>query len=200
MKKSLTTIAAIAVGAMILAAPSIAQQPGPGAGNPPSERGPGNGPGYGPGNGPGMRGGPGWGPGMMMGPGMMGWGGPGGRGGMAGFGGMCNPRAAGLAEWKMERIEKVVKPNETQRAALEALRTASTKAAEMVSAACPQDVPASAPARLEAMEKRMDVMLQAIKTVRPAFDAFFATLNDEQKAQLNNNAGPRGWGWHGWRG
>ena len=188
MKKLLTTIASIAVVATILAAPSIAQQPGPGAGNPPSERGPGYG--------PGMRGGPGWGPGMMMGPGMMGWGGPGGgQGGM-----MCNPRAAGLAEWKMERIEKVVKPNDSQRAALEILRTASAKAAEMVTSACPQDFPASATARLEAMEKRMEVMLQAIKTVRPAFDAFFATLNDEQKAQLNNNAGPRGWGWHGWRG
>ena len=69
----------------------------------------------------------------------------------------------------------------------------------MISAACPQDIPASAPARLEAMEKRLDTMLQAIKTVRPAFDAFYATLTDEQKAKLNG-AGPRGWGWHGWRG
>ena len=174
MKKLL---ALIAVGGMLLAAPAFAQ-PGPGYG-------------------PGMRNGSGWGPGMMMGPGMMGWGG--GGGGMAGFGGMCNPRAAGLAEWRMERIERAVKPNESQRAALDALKTASTKAAEMISAACPQDIPASAPARLEAMEKRMDSMLQAIKTVRPAFDAFFATLTDEQKAKLNG-AGPRGWGWHGWRG
>jgi hypothetical protein len=126
---------------------------------------------------------------------MMGWGG---RGGMAGVAGMCDPRAAGLAEWRMERIEQVVKPNEAQRAALDTLRTASTKAAEMISAACPQDFPASAPARLEAMEKRMDTMLQAIKTVRPAFDAFYATLTDEQKARLNT-AGPRRWGWRGWR-
>ena len=140
--------------------------------------------------------GPSWGPGMMMGPGMMGWGG---GGGMAGFGGMCNPRAAGLAEWRIARIERAVKPNESQRAALDALKTASTKAAEMISAACPQEIPASAPARLEAMEKRMETMLQAIKTVRPAFDAFYATLTDEQKAKLNG-AGPRGWGWHGWRG
>lgn len=136
---------------------------------------------------------------MMMGPGMMGWGG-GGRGGRGAFAGMCDPRAAGLAEWRMERIERVVKPNEAQRAALDTLRTASTKAAEMIAAACPQDFPTSAPARLEAMEKRMDSMLQAIKTVRPAFDAFYATLTDEQKARLNSTAGPRGWGWHGWRG
>jgi hypothetical protein len=49
------------------------------------------------------------------------------------------------------------------------------------------------------MEKRLDAMLVAIKIVRPAFDAFYATLNDEQKARINTG-GPRRWGWHGWRG
>ena len=188
MKKLLAIAASVAIAGLVLTVPVGAQRAGSGAGNPPTERGPGNGPG-------GMRG-SGWGPGMMMGPGMMGGGG---RGGMGGFAGMCNPSGAGLAEWRMERIERLVKPTEAQRATLDGLRTASTKAAEMISAACPQDFPASAPARLEAMEKRMDTMLQAIKTVRPAFDAFYATLTDEQKASLNT-AGPRGWGWRGWRG
>jgi hypothetical protein len=40
-------------------------------------------------------------------------------------------------------------------------------------------------------------MQQAIKIVRPAFDAFYATLDDEQKARINTG-GPRRWGWHGW--
>ena len=57
----------------------------------------------------------GWGPGMMMGPGMMG---PG------GFGFMCNPRAAGFAEWRMQRIESAVRPTEAQRPALNELRNA----------------------------------------------------------------------------
>ena len=56
-------------------------------------------------------------------------------------------------------------------------------------------MPASATARLELMEKRLETMQQAIKIVRPAFDAFYATLNDEQKA---NTGGPRHWGWRGW--
>ena len=77
------------------------------------------------------------------------------------------------------------------------LRTASAKAADIVAAACPREFPESATARLELMEKRLDAMQQAIKTVRPAFDAFYATLNDEQKARVNTN-GPRRWGWHGW--
>lgn len=136
-------------------------------------------------------GGPGWGPGMMMGPGMMG----GGRGGRAG---MCDPRAAGMAEWRMERIERLIKPTDAQRTALEGLRTASTKAAETIATACPKEFPAGASARMEAMEKRMEAMLAAIKTVRPAFDAFYATLTDEQKKSLDGR-GPRGWGWHRWR-
>lgn len=123
-----------------------------------------------------------------MGPGMM-------SGGMRG---MCSPRGAGLAEWRMERIERIIQPTEAQRSALNALRDASTKAAETITAACPRELPANAPARLELMEKRMEAMLAAVKTVRPAFDAFYATLTEEQKVRINK-AGPRRWGWHGWR-
>jgi hypothetical protein len=47
------------------------------------------------------------------------------------------------------------------------------------------------------MEKRMEAMLEAIKAVRPAFEAFYATMTDEQKARLDS-VGPRRWGWH-WR-
>jgi LTXXQ motif family protein len=192
MKPFLMSTAAIAIAGTLLAAPAVAQPGSPSPGNPPAAGGPGSGggPGAGPGPGYGPRGG--WGPGMMMGPGMMGWG-----GGMGGMGAICDPRGAGLAEWRMERIERLITPNEAQRAALDNLRTASTKAAEIVAAACPREFPEGATARLELMEKRLDAMQQAIKTVRPAFDAFYATLNDEQKARVNTG-GPRRWGWHGW--
>lgn len=190
--KSKHTVAIAAVVAAILMAPvAFAQQPGPGSGNPPAASGPTPGSGPGPGYG-----GRGWGPGMMMGPGMMGWGG---RGGMGGFAGMCDPRGAGMAEWRMDRIARLINPNDAQRKALDDLRTASTKAAETIAAACPRDFPASASARMELMEKRLEAMLAAVKTVRPAFDAFYATLNDEQKARINSG-GPRHWGWRGWRG
>ena len=112
MKPFLMSAAAIAIAGTLLAAPAIAQPAGPGPGNPPAAGGPGPvtdpagpGPGYGP------RGG--WGPGMMMGPGMMGWG-----GGRAAWAPICDPRGAGLAEWRMERIERLITPNEAQRAAL----------------------------------------------------------------------------------
>jgi hypothetical protein len=194
MKPFLISAAAIAIAGTLLVAPAIAQPAGPGPGNPPAAGGPGSGGGPGAGPGPGAGYGPrgGWGPGMMMGPGMMGWG-----GGAGGMGAVCDPRGAGLAEWRMERIERLITPNEAQRTALNDLRTASTKAAEIVAAACPREFPESATARLELMEKRLDSMQQAIKIVRPAFEAFYATLNDEQKARINTS-GPRRWGWHGW--
>lgn len=189
MKSLLTSAAILAIAATALTTPATSQTSGSGQANPPAAGSPGAGPGPGPGPGPGY--GPrghGWGRGMMMGPGMM---------GMGGMGAMCDPRGAGLAEWRMERIERLVNPNDAQRAALDNLRNASTKAAEIIAAACPREFPASATGRLELMEKRLDAMQQAIRTVRPAFDAFYATLNDEQKARVNTS-GPRHWGWHGW--
>jgi hypothetical protein len=136
----------------------------------------------------------GWGPGMMMGPGMMRghgmWGG--------GFSGMCNPRFAGLAEWRGDEIERAVKPTDAQQTALKELRAASTKAAETLTAACPNDLPRTSGERLAFMEKRMEAMLAAVKTVRPAFDAFYASLTAEQKDRLDA-AGPRRWGWQRWR-
>jgi LTXXQ motif family protein len=187
MKSFLMSAAAIAVGAMILVTPAITQTSNSAPANPPAagSSGPGGEAGPGPGYGPR---GYGWGRGMMMGPGMMGG---------SGMGAVCDPRGAGLAEWRMERIERLVSPTEAQRAALNDLRTASAKAAEIIAAACPREFPASATARLELMEKRLDAMQRAIKTVRPAFDAFYATLNEEQKAGINTS-GPRHWGWRGW--
>lgn len=132
-------------------------------------------------------GGRGWEPGVMMGPGMMGR-----------IGELCGPRAAGMAEWRMERITRVITPTAEQKTALNNLLDASRKAAEIVSSACPRELPGSATARMALMESRLEAMLQAVKTVRPAFDAFYGTLSDEQKARLNT-LGPRRWGWRGWR-
>lgn len=128
-----------------------------------------------------------YGRGTMMGPGMMGRG---------GFGRMCNPAAAGLAEWRVDRLEQVVKPTEAQRAKFDELKTASNKAADLMRNACATDFPKTAVGRMEVMEKRADTMLQAIKTVRPAMETFYATLSDEQKTRLDSNTGrSRFWRW-----
>lgn len=132
----------------------------------------------------------GWmGPGTMMGPGMMG----------RGFGALCNPGSAGFAQWRIDRIENVVRPNDTQRAALNDLRAASTKARDSLVTSCPKDEPNTSVERLSFMEKRMEAMLAAIRIVRPAFEAFYSTLDSDQKSRLDAmGPGRRGWGWR-WR-
>lgn len=132
---------------------------------------------------------PGWGPGTMMGPGMM---------HARGFGWMCSPQAAGLAEWQLKRIERSVKPSNDQERKLADLRTASTKAAEIIRGACPKDFPPTSAARLAVMEERVEALLRAVKTVRPAFADFYNSLDADQRAKLDGG-GPRRWGWRLWR-
>ncbi len=126
---------------------------------------------------------------MMMGPGMMGGG---------GFGFFCNPRMAGFAEWRPEEIEEAVKPNETQKLALDELKGASARAAEVIIKDCPATIPVKPTERLEFAEKRLETMLQAVKLVHPAFQKFYDTLDDKQRARLDA-VGPRSWGWQHWR-
>jgi hypothetical protein len=53
--------------------------------------------------------------------------------------------------------------------------------------------------RLAAAEKRLAAMLDAVRTVRPALDTYYNSLNDEQKARLTL-AQRMGRGMHGgWR-
>ena len=129
------------------------------------------------------------GPGMVMGPGMMG-----GRG----FGFFCNPRMAGFAEWRISQFEGGLKPTDAQKAKLNDLKTASAKAAEIITKDCPTTPPSKPTERLALAEQRLEAMQQAIKTVRPAFQAFYDSLDDKQKTMLEA-AGPRRWGWRHWR-
>ena len=114
------------------------------------------------------------GAGMMMGPGFI------------GRASACGPAAAGFLGWRIDRIEQVIKPTEAQRAKFDDLKAASDKASEGLRVACPTEIPTSAVSRMEFMEKRMEAMLQSVKTMRPAFEAFYATLSDEQKARLDS--------------
>jgi hypothetical protein len=98
------------------------------------------------------RGGPD-GPGYMTGPGMM---------DRQLFGRMCSPRMAGFAEWRLDRMERVIKPTEAQCAKFDEFKAASIKAAETTRAACAIDVPTTMVGRMEAMEKRLEAMLGII--------------------------------------
>ena len=134
------------------------------------------------------RGGWSWGgPGMMMGPGMMGRG---------GFDRTCNAGAVGFAEWRIDRLEQTLKLTDAQRAKFDEFKAASAKATEAMRAACPTEIPSTMVGHMQAMEKRLDTMSAAVKTTRPALEAFYATLSDDQKAKLDSSSGRgRFWRW-----
>ena len=115
-------------------------------------------------------------PGVMMGPGMT-------RYGRVDL--MCSPAAAGFVGWRIDRLELFIKPTEAQRGKFDKLKATWNNAMRV---ACPTDAAATAPGRMIAMEKRLDAMLQAVKTIRPPLEAF-VTLSDEQKARPDARPG-----------
>src|SRR6266511_792216 len=94
-------------------------------------------------------------------------------------------QAPELTDWPIERISEGVQPTDAQRPALDELKAASVKAIEMLQSACPKDLPSIPTGRLAAMESRLQVMLAAVQTVRPALERFYQSLSDEQKARFN---------------
>ena len=90
-----------------------------------------------------------------------------------------------LPELPIGRITEAVRPTPQQRTALEILDAASTAAAEFLNGNCDEDQPLTPPGRLEAMEQRLGAVLQAVKTMQPALERFYNSLNDEQKAHFN---------------
>jgi hypothetical protein len=86
-----------------------------------------------------------------------------------------------MARFRLERIERLVRPTDAQRAAFDELKSASAKAVDIARAACPVEMPLTPTGRLELAEKRTEARLQAIKLLRPPLEAFYKLLSDEQK-------------------
>ncbi len=96
----------------------------------------------------------------------------------------CGATEAGVTDWPAAEIDAKLHPTDAQRASLTALQNASAKADDMLKTSCQTDDALTPPARLAAAGKRLQVMLQAIATVRTALDDFYGKLTDEQKAQF----------------
>ena len=98
----------------------------------------------------------------------------------------CNQQArGGFANLPVQRIEQVVRPNTQQQSALADLKKASEDAASGLQASCPTQMPQTPVALLDAVATRLIVMADAMKSVRPKLENFYASLSDEQKASFN---------------
>ena len=90
-----------------------------------------------------------------------------------------------MTDLPIDRIAELVQPNESQRAALDALREASLNAATSLKADCPAYQVLTPVGRTEAMEQRLAATLTAVKSVESALTKFYELLSDEQKARFN---------------
>ena len=100
----------------------------------------------------------------------------------------ANPTAecgANVMGWPSDQIDRVLRPDYAQRVKLEALQAAAAQAADIITAACPSEIPPTPPARLEAVRNRLQAMLQGVETIQPALADFYDALNDDQKARFN---------------
>jgi LTXXQ motif family protein len=98
---------------------------------------------------------------------------------------VCGQHASGLASVPLDRIDRVVEPDETQRGALKELQDATAEAANFLNSECPSDRALTVVGRLQAMEQRLDAMRRAVETVQPALERFYGSLSDEQKERFN---------------
>jgi hypothetical protein len=97
----------------------------------------------------------------------------------------CRAGNRGLTQWPVEEIAQVVQPDQDQQRLLDDLKAASAQGLKLLQTACPENPPSTPPARLDAIAKRLDVMVQALDIVRPALAKFYDSLSDEQKARFN---------------
>ncbi|HLH98944.1 MAG TPA: Spy/CpxP family protein refolding chaperone [Xanthobacteraceae bacterium] len=108
---------------------------------------------------------------------------------------MCSEGTRDVTSLPVDQYRRVDKLSDEQRAALDELAAATIKAAQDIKAACPTEAPPSAPARLAAMQKRVEAMIAAVAAIRPPMEKFYGLLDDEQKEEviaIGQHQGPRG--------
>jgi LTXXQ motif family protein len=99
---------------------------------------------------------------------------------------ICTGQPTDLVNFPIERIREQVAPDQNQERLLDDLKAATAKAVDLLQAACPSDLPSTPPGRMAAMRDRITAMLKAVQVVRPALDAFYQSLSDEQKERFNS--------------
>jgi hypothetical protein len=85
----------------------------------------------------------------------------------------------------IDDIRNAVHPTADQSAKLDALKTAEGDSEKTLADACAGQIPATAEARLDAVDGRLQTMDKALDQVRGPLDDFYSSLSDEQKAAFN---------------
>ena len=103
---------------------------------------------------------------------------------------ICSQQAGSFIDLPVQRIEQVIQPTAQQRSTFDDLKHATQNAADQLRSSCPSAVPLSPVARVDTAATRLRAMADAIKSIRPVLENFYASLNDEQKARFNMMSPP----------
>jgi hypothetical protein len=95
----------------------------------------------------------------------------------------CRNRA--IPDWPAARILRDLHPTPMQRTLLDALQAAAAKARGMLEVSCSTAMPVTPPARLSAIEQRLQAVLGALAALPGPLNEFYGSLNDKQKAQFD---------------
>ena len=105
---------------------------------------------------------------------------------------LCSQQSGDATHLPIQRIEQVVQPNnQQQQDVFAALKQASRDTAAQLQASCPSQVSQTPVERLDAVKTRLQAMVDAMNTIRPKLQAFYASLSDDQKARFNTMAPPQ---------
>jgi hypothetical protein len=92
------------------------------------------------------------------------------------------------ADGFIDKIDRAVEPNGSQRDALEELRGALARAIGRIATSCPAAMPVSLAQRLNAIQDRIWAMHDALLTIRLPFERFYDALSEEQRQRLRGKA------------
>jgi ABC-type transporter MlaC component len=99
-----------------------------------------------------------------------------------------------VTDLPIDSIQQSIKLTDDQLRSLNALKAASSQAADALKASCSSEVSMTPLGRLDTVQKRLDGMLQAWGMLRTPLDNFYNSLNDEQRqrfAALGPASSPR---------
>jgi hypothetical protein len=116
--------------------------------------------------------------------------------GPVGYWRLCSPHSIALMEWEVKFAQRILRPNDTQKELLDELSVASMTAKSTIASSCQKETIKTTDAVLTTMEKRLKGLLEALNTIRPAYQRFYASLEARQRATLEALGPARsGWRW-----
>ena len=96
----------------------------------------------------------------------------------------CGGLAPGVTDLPIDSIQQSIQLTDDQLRSLNTLKAASSQASEILKASCSSEVSMTPLGRIDAVQKRLDGMVQGWGMIRTPLDDFYNSLNDEQRQRF----------------